>query len=112
MTARTARTTTATSSQAIQGGGAARADLRCRDPADERGGVDVVVPDLAPVGVEQRLGVEPELGRVVAQEPLGVDVAAEDVEPLVLERLEVVGADTQGPGRILEGAALILACDP
>src|SRR5690606_34183674 len=54
-------------------------------------------------------GVQPEPGRVVAQVATGVGVGAEDVELLGLEGLDVVGAYTQGLGRVRHRPALALA---
>jgi hypothetical protein len=61
---------------------------------------------LGAVGAHQRLRVEPEIAGVRADEALGVDVAAQLIEALAFERLEIARPDSSCGRGFLDGSPL------
>jgi hypothetical protein len=59
-----------------------------------------------PVGVDERLRVDPEVAGVRADEALGIDVAAQLIEALAFERLEIARPDSSRGGGFLDGPPL------
>src|SRR6476646_7882147 len=59
--------------------------------------------------LHERLGIEREVSRVGAKVPLGINRGGEALELVRLERAEVVGTDSRGRRRLLEGEATLAA---